>query len=123
MTAKKTDDDAMAAMRKRMEVHNKIGIIEEKKKSFYEELKANFKLPKLNVKSAKFKESKFSVTGKETEYDIRSLWIIHGNWWIRKKIVWLIEWQQFENFMTINILANSIMLACTDYSDREYPEG
>ena len=65
-------------------------------------------------------EYKYIYTKKKSEYDIRSLWLLHGNWWIRKKIVWLIEWNQFDNYMTIIILANSIMLACNDYKGREY---
>lgn len=59
-------------------------------------------------------------TGKSTEYDIRSLWVLHGSWFIRRKLVWLIEWKPFENFITLVILANSVMLACTDYSSRIY---
>jgi len=66
------------------------------------------------IKSAFFKEH-FHETKKETEYDIRSLWILHGDWWIRRKLVWFSEWKSFENFITLVILANSIMLACTDY--------
>lgn len=69
------------------------------------------------IKGAKFNEH-FKETGKTTEYDIRSLWILHGDWWIRKKLVWLVEWKPFENFITLVILANSVMLACTDYDQR-----
>lgn len=69
------------------------------------------------IKGHTFKEH-FNKSNKETEYDIRSLWILHGNWWIRRKLVWLVEWKPFENFITLVILANSVMLACTDYNDR-----
>lgn len=69
------------------------------------------------IKSSIFKEH-FEETGKETDYDIRSLWLLHGDWWIRRKLVWFIEWKPFENFITLVILANSVMLACTDYQDR-----
>lgn len=73
------------------------------------------------IKGAKFKEH-FKATGKETEYDIRSLWVLHGDWWIRRKLVWLIEWKPFENFITLVILANSVMLACQDYNTRIFGE-
>jgi hypothetical protein len=71
------------------------------------------------IKSWTFEEHK-AQTGKTTEYDIRSLWILHGSWFIRRKLVWLVEWKPFENFITLVILANSVMLACTDYNDRLY---
>jgi hypothetical protein len=32
----------------------------------------------------------------------------------------MVEWRWFENFITLVILANSVMLACTDYGDRLY---
>jgi hypothetical protein len=35
-------------------------------------------------------------------------------------MVWLIEWKWFENFITMIIIANSVMLACTDFGDRLY---
>ncbi len=73
----------------------------------------------VQVRGATFREH-YDETGKETTYDIRSLWVLHGNWWIRKKLVWLVEWKPFENFITLVILANSVMLACTDYNDRLY---
>lgn len=79
----------------------------------------NLKNKKELIKSATFKEHVKSG-GKETEYDIRSLWILHGDWKIRKMLVWLIEWKPFENFITLVILANSVMLACTDYNERLY---
>ena len=60
--------------------------------------------------------------GKKTEYDIRSLMIFHGSWRPRKWLVWLVEWKWFENFITLIILANSVMLACTDYGERLYGE-
>jgi voltage-dependent calcium channel L type alpha-1D len=31
-----------------------------------------------------------------------------------------VEWKPYENFITLVILANSVMLACTDYNDRIY---
>jgi hypothetical protein len=68
------------------------------------------------------KSSHFSFHGKELEYDIRSLFILHGNWRLRRWLVWLVEWKWFENFITLVILANSVMLACTDYGDRLYGE-
>jgi voltage-dependent calcium channel L type alpha-1D len=80
-----------------------------------EKLKVGWK--KIVVKSAVFNEH-FEETKKTTSYDIRSLWILHGDWWIRRKLVWFIEWKPFENFITLVILANSIMLACTDYNER-----
>ena len=39
------------------------------------------------IKSAEFK---FHQSKKPTEYDIRSLFIFHGSWRIRKWVVWLI---------------------------------
>jgi len=33
-----------------------------------------------------------------------------------------VDWKYFENFITLVILANSVMLACTDYGDRLYGE-
>ena len=64
----------------------------------------------------------FDCHEKKLEYDIRSLFILHGNWRLRIWLVWLVEWKWFENFITLVILANSIMLACTDYGDRLYGE-
>lgn len=64
----------------------------------------------------------FEFHNKKLEYDIRSLFVLHGGWRIRKWLVWLVEWKWFENFITLVILANSIMLACTDYGERLYGE-
>jgi len=64
----------------------------------------------------------YDFHGKELEYDIRSLFILHGEWRLRKWLVWLVEWRWFENFITLVILANSVMLACTDYGERLYGE-
>ena len=33
-------------------------------------------------------------------------------------MVWFVEWKYFENFITLIILANSVMLACADYGSR-----
>lgn len=41
-----------------------------------------------------------------------------GSLFLRKWLVWLTEWKWFENFITLVILANSIMLAFTDYGSR-----
>lgn len=64
----------------------------------------------------------FIYHGKTLEYDIRSLFIFPGNFIVRKWLVWLTEWKWFENFITLVILANSIMLSFTDYGDRLYGE-
>ena len=66
------------------------------------------------------KTAYFEYHGKNLEFDIRSLGILHGNWRLRKWLVWLVEWKWFENFITLVILANSVMLAMTDYGDRIY---
>lgn len=55
---------------------------------------------------------------KTVMYDRRSLFIFDRSFWIRKKVVWLIEWKWFDNFVTLIILANSIALAMTDYKER-----
>jgi hypothetical protein len=109
----------MEAMRKRMEKQNEIGGIEIRESCgtrIVNKLKKCWK-NRVVIKSSTFKEH-FEETGKETDYDIRSLWLLHGDWWIRRKLVWFIEWKPFENFITLVILANSVMLACTDYQDR-----
>ena len=110
-------------LRQRMEEQNKIGSVEQKQTLCQRFCKPcyNLKNRKELFKSATFREH-VKAGQKETEYDIRSLWILHGDWTIRKKLVWLIEWKPFENFITLVILANSVMLACTDYSARLYGE-
>ena len=111
----------MEAMRKRMEKQNEIGGIEIKETCMTRlqtKLKKCWK-NRVVIKGSTFKEH-YAETGKETEYDIRSLWLLHGDWWIRKKLVWFIEWKPFENFITLVILANSVMLACEDHQGRIY---
>lgn len=61
---------------------------------------------------------KFEVHGKVVFYDERSLFCLHSSYTIRKKLVWLVEWKWFENFVTAIILANSVTLALNDYHDR-----
>jgi hypothetical protein len=64
------------------------------------------------------KSAYFEYHGKKFEYDIRALFIFPGYFPIRKWLVWLTAWKWFDNFITIVILANSLMLAFTDYEDR-----
>lgn len=64
----------------------------------------------------------FEFHGKKMEYDIRSLFVFPGGFPVRVWLVWLTEWKWFENFITLVILANSIMLSFTDYGDRLYGE-
>lgn len=52
------------------------------------------------------------------EYDIRALFIFPGGFFLRKWLVWLTEWKAFEHFITLVILANSVMLSFTDYEER-----
>lgn len=40
---------------------------------------------------------------------------------LRKLFVWLATWAHFDNFVTVMILLNSIMLASTDYEIRLNP--
>ena len=40
---------------------------------------------------------------------------------LRKLFVWLIEWSWFENFITLSIILNSVLLASTDYKKRLNP--
>jgi hypothetical protein len=111
--------EEIAAMQRRFEEVNTINNLEEKKTLCQRMCGPcyNLKSKKELIKSATFKEH-YKETGKETEYDIRALWLLHGDWWIRRKLVWLIEWKPFENFITLVILANSVMLALQDYNAR-----
>lgn len=52
-------------------------------------------------------------------YDQCSLGIFDAKGWFRRKVVWLICWPWFDNFIIIMIAINSLLLAATDYSDRE----
>jgi len=65
---------------------------------------------------------KYEFHGKKQEYDLRPLFVFHGEWKVRKWMVWFVDWKYFENFITLIILANSVMLACTDYGNRLYGE-
>lgn len=69
------------------------------------------------------RSTKFNVHKKEKSYDHRSLGILPGDWKLRKMLVWLIEWPWFDRFITLTILANSMLLAATDYEGRFFPEG
>jgi hypothetical protein len=60
------------------------------------------------------------VHDKEVLYDRRSLFILDQSFFLRKALVWFIEWKWFDRFITFIILANSVMLAMTDYNDRIY---
>lgn len=40
---------------------------------------------------------------------------------LRKGLVWLATWSWFENFITLAIILNSVMLASTDYTTRLEP--
>ena len=51
-------------------------------------------------------------------YDENSLGIFKADGWFRRKVVWLICWPWFDNFIIIMIAINSLLLAATDYSDR-----
>ena len=51
-------------------------------------------------------------------YDKWSLFIFDTNWKIRQAIVWLVEWRAFKNFILLDVLVNSIMMAAKDYSYR-----
>jgi len=72
----------------------------------------------LNCCKCVIKSANFRCHGKNLDYDIRSLFCIPGNFFLRKWLVWLTEWKWFENFITLVILANSVMLAFTDYGER-----
>ena len=76
-----------------MDEENDLGLAKETKMTTFQRLKLNLSKKNFSVQGNIFKERKFIQTGIESEYDIRSLWILNGNWWIRKKIVWLIEWR------------------------------
>jgi len=69
------------------------------------------------------RSSYFEVHDKKLEYDIRALFILPGKFPVRKWLVWLTSWKWFDNFITLVILANSIMLSFTDYGDRLYGDG
>ena len=53
----------------------------------------------------------FEVHGKKVIYAKKSLYCLDSELTFRKKVVWLIEWKLFDNFITGVILLNSIMLA------------
>lgn len=76
-----------------------------------------------NLKAHKDKDKLhgyFEVHGKKVTYAKRSLFILGDTNYLRKKIVWLIEWKWFDRFITFVILLNSIMLAMQDYKGRIY---
>ena len=52
-------------------------------------------------------------------YEENSLFIFKADGKFRRKVVWLICWPWFDNFIIIMIIFNSLLLAATDYSDRE----
>lgn len=52
-------------------------------------------------------------------YDTRSLFCLHGDYKIRKCLVWLTCSPIFEYFITLIIGLNSIVLASADYNDRD----
>ena len=63
-------------------------------------------------------EGVFEVHGKTVRYDRRSLFCFDRSFAMRKGLVWFIEWKWFDNFITLVILLNSIMLAAQDYQGR-----
>lgn len=66
------------------------------------------------------KSSYYNYHDKTLEYDIRALFIFPEQFFLRKWLVWLTSWKWFDNFITLVILANSVMLSFTDYGDRLY---
>lgn len=52
-------------------------------------------------------------------YDQRSLGIFDAKGKFRRGVVWLTCWPFFDNFIIIMIAINSLLLAATDYSDRD----
>lgn len=66
--------------------------------------------------------SKYSFHGKEIEVDKKVFFFLDGDWKFRQWIVWLVEWKWFENFITLIIMANSVMLAVQDNGDRLHGE-
>jgi len=57
----------------------------------------------------------------EYEYALRSFWCLSDENTFRKSVVWLVTWQWFNYFIIICILANSFLLAATDYEIRLDP--
>jgi hypothetical protein len=57
--------------------------------------------------------------GKVKLYDKRSLYFLKGDYALRKSLVWLIEWNWFDNVILFCILLNSIALAIYNYNDRD----
>ena len=53
------------------------------------------------------------------KYDFRSLFCLHFKNKFRIGLVWLTEWKVFDIFIMLVILGNSVLLAMTDYSDRD----
>jgi hypothetical protein len=51
-------------------------------------------------------------------YDTTTLCCLHGDFTIRKWLVWFTIWEWFDNFITLVIMLNSILLAMYDYNDR-----
>jgi hypothetical protein len=66
------------------------------------------------------RNGKFRVHGKTVVYERKSLFFLDSDFKLRKGIVWLIEWNWFDRFITAVILGNSVMLAMTDYKERIY---
>ena len=50
--------------------------------------------------------------------DPKSLYIFNNESCFRTNLIWLTEWKQFDRFITLIILANSVLLAIKDYDDR-----
>lgn len=42
--------------------------------------------------------------------------------WLRKTIVWLVEWRWFHNFILLTIIFNSVALAMENYEERVNPQ-
>ena len=60
----------------------------------------------------------FRYHGKQLLRDQRSLMCCDRSFPLRKGFVWFVEWNWFDRFITFVILANSLLLAFTDYTDR-----
>lgn len=59
------------------------------------------------------------LKGKFVIYDKRSCCIFSSESCFRRRIVWLTCWPWFDNLIILLILVNTLMLALTDYSDRD----
>mmetsp|Transcript_10534 Transcript_10534/g.10604 ORF Transcript_10534/g.10604 Transcript_10534/m.10604 type:complete len:379 (-) Transcript_10534:700-1836(-) len=59
------------------------------------------------------------IKGKIEVFDKKSLFLFHIDSWFRKKLIKVLESFSFEIAILVLVLANTILLACKDFKDRE----